>query len=35
MTFQIRSISIYNSDGRTRTVPFQLGNLNIITGDSR
>ncbi|QHC28523.1 hypothetical protein [Streptomyces sp. HF10] len=35
MTFQIRAISIYNRDGEIRTVPFQTGSLNIITGDSR
>ncbi|MFF2188132.1 hypothetical protein [Streptomyces sp. NPDC058155] len=35
MTFQIRAISIYNRDGEMRTVPFQAGSLNIITGDSR
>ncbi|OEV03745.1 hypothetical protein AN219_37850 [Streptomyces nanshensis] len=35
MTFQISAISIYNDDGQIRTVPFQTGKLNIITGDSR
>lgn len=35
MTFQISAISIYNEDGRIRTVPFKTGKLNIITGDSR
>lgn len=35
MTFQISAISIYNEDGRIRTVPFKTGTLNIITGDSR
>ncbi|MET9459953.1 DUF3732 domain-containing protein [Streptomyces canus] len=35
MTFQIRAISIYRRDGEIRTVPFELGSLNIITGDSR
>ncbi len=35
MTFQISAISIYNEDGRIRTVPLKLGKMNIITGDSR
>ncbi|MFJ3620702.1 DUF3732 domain-containing protein [Streptomyces iakyrus] len=35
MTFQIRAISIYNENGEIRTVQFQMGSLNIITGDSR
>ncbi|MGI5518983.1 DUF3732 domain-containing protein [Streptomyces sp. CA-106131] len=35
MTFQISAISVYNKDGEIRTVPFQTGTLNIITGDSR
>ncbi|MGW4958215.1 DUF3732 domain-containing protein [Nonomuraea sp. NPDC004186] len=35
MTFQISAISIYNRDGRIRTVPFKPGVINIITGDSR
>ncbi|MFD5146726.1 DUF3732 domain-containing protein [Streptomyces sp. NPDC058401] len=35
MTFQISAISIYNKDGEIRTVPFQTGKLNIITGDYR
>ncbi|MER5307501.1 hypothetical protein ABT034_06900 [Streptomyces sp. NPDC002773] len=35
MTFQISAISIYNRDGRIRTVPIRPGRMNIITGDSR
>lgn len=35
MTFQISAITIYNADGRIRTVPLRTGQLNIITGDSR
>ncbi|MEU3747222.1 MULTISPECIES: DUF3732 domain-containing protein [Streptomyces] len=35
MTFQISAISIYNRDGRIRTVPLRPGRMNIITGDSR
>ncbi|MEU0948829.1 DUF3732 domain-containing protein [Streptomyces canus] len=35
MTFQISVISIYNKEGEIRTVPFQMGALNIITGDAR
>ena len=35
MSFQISAISIYNDSGQIRTVPFQLGKLNIVTGDSR
>ncbi|MFE6894780.1 DUF3732 domain-containing protein [Streptomyces sp. NPDC057694] len=35
MTFQISAISLYNKKGEIRTVPFQTGALNIITGDPR
>lgn len=31
---QIRSIILYNTDGRVRTLTFQLGRVNIITGKS-
>ena len=32
---QLRSITLYNHDGRTRTVGFRTGQLNIVTGESR
>lgn len=32
---QLISVAIYNRDGRVRTVDFQLGRLNIVTGASR
>lgn len=32
---QLRSITLYNRDGRTRTVGFRTGQLNIVTGESR
>ncbi len=32
MSFQIRSIILYSHDGRTRTVRFNPGRLNILTG---
>jgi len=32
---QIRAIVIYSHDGRQRVVPFELGRVNIISGDSR
>lgn len=36
MTFQIKAVTIYGKKpGQVRTVPFQLGALNIVTGDSR
>ncbi|MFJ4895032.1 DUF3732 domain-containing protein [Streptomyces sp. NPDC088788] len=36
MTFQIRAVSIYGKQpGQVRTVPFDTGSLNIVTGDSR
>ncbi|MEU1932494.1 DUF3732 domain-containing protein [Streptomyces sp. NPDC053741] len=36
MTFQIKAVTIYGKKpGQMRTVPFQLGALNIVTGDSR
>ena len=35
MTFQIRSIILYNSDGEIRSLDFKLGRVNIITGRSR
>ncbi|MFE3876351.1 DUF3732 domain-containing protein [Kitasatospora sp. NPDC059146] len=36
MTFQIQSVTIYGKKpGQMRTVSFQLGALNIVTGDSR
>lgn len=35
MTMQIRSIVLYHRDGRQRVVPFRLGKLNVITGQSR
>lgn len=35
MSFQISAITIYSHNGQIRTVPFQLGKLNIVTGDSR
>ena len=36
MTFQIKAVTIYGKmPGQMRTVPFQLGTLNIVTGDSR
>ncbi|MBB1244520.1 DUF3732 domain-containing protein [Streptomyces durbertensis] len=36
MTFQIRAVTIYGKRaGQVRTVPFEPGTLNIVTGDSR
>ncbi|MFD7997497.1 DUF3732 domain-containing protein [Streptomyces mexicanus] len=36
MTFQIRAVTIYGKQaGQVRTVPFEPGTLNIVTGDSR
>lgn len=35
MTMQIKSIVLYNVDGRVRTLGFRLGALNVITGESR
>ena len=36
MTFQIRAVTIYGKKaGQVRTVPFEPGTLNIVTGDSR
>lgn len=35
MTMQIRSIVLYHRDGRKRVLPFRLGKLNVITGQSR
>lgn len=32
---QIRAVVIYSHDGRHREVPFKLGRVNIISGDSR
>lgn len=32
---QIRAVVIYSHDGRHRVVPFELGRVNIISGDSR
>ena len=32
---QIRAVVIYSHDGRHRVVPFDLGRVNIISGDSR
>jgi hypothetical protein len=32
---QLLSITLYNHDGRTRTVGFRAGRLNIVTGESR
>ena len=32
---QLLSITLYNHDGRTRTVGFRAGQLNIVTGESR
>lgn len=32
---QILDITIYNEDGNTRTLSFDIGKLNIITGDSK
>lgn len=32
---QIRAIVIYSHDGRQRVIPFELGSVNIISGDSR
>ncbi|NPU93354.1 MAG: DUF3732 domain-containing protein [Gammaproteobacteria bacterium] len=34
MTMQIKSIVLYHKDGRVRELNFQLGKLNIITGES-
>jgi uncharacterized coiled-coil DUF342 family protein len=34
MIMQIRSIILYNPDGRTRSINFHLGKVNIITGKS-
>ena len=35
MTMQIKAIVLYHRDGRKRELPFRLGALNIITGQSR
>ncbi|MFD9607005.1 DUF3732 domain-containing protein [Streptomyces sp. NPDC059970] len=36
MTFQIQAVTIYGKQpGQMRTVPFETGTLNIVTGDSR
>ncbi|MGW4781525.1 DUF3732 domain-containing protein [Streptomyces filamentosus] len=36
MTFQIRAVTTYGKQaGQVRTVPFEPGTLNIVTGDSR
>lgn len=35
MTMQLKSIVLYHRDGRVREVPFRLGKLNVITGQSR
>jgi len=35
MTMQISSIILYHQDGRKRELPFRLGKLNVITGQSR
>ena len=34
MSLQIKTIFLYNSAGELRTIPFRLGNVNIITGKS-
>ena len=34
MTFQIKSIILYSSNGETRALDFQVGKVNIITGKS-
>jgi hypothetical protein len=35
MTMQIREIVLYNAEGDVRRLPFQLGQVNIITGSSK
>lgn len=36
MTFQIQAVTVYGKQpGQVRTVPFKVGTLNIVTGDSR
>ncbi|MFF5036184.1 DUF3732 domain-containing protein [Nocardia salmonicida] len=36
MTFQIHAVTVYGKQpGQVRTVPFRVGTLNIVTGDSR
>lgn len=35
MNIQIRSIILYKADGRKRVLPFKLGSVNIITGQSK
>lgn len=35
MTMQIRAVVLYHTDGRVRELPFRLGALNVITGQSR
>lgn len=35
MTMQLKMIVLYHHDGRTRELPFRLGKLNVITGQSR
>lgn len=35
MTMQIKSIVLYHKDGRVRDLNFRLGELNVITGESR
>ncbi len=34
MTFQILDITIYSHDGRRTTVPFRIGEVNLVTGQS-
>lgn len=35
MTMQLKAIVLYHRDGRMRDLPFRLGKLNVITGQSR
>lgn len=35
MTMQLKAIVLYHVDGRVRELPFRLGGLNVITGQSR
>ncbi|MDU2065925.1 MAG: AAA family ATPase, partial [Sporomusaceae bacterium] len=34
MSFQIKSIALYNKNGEIRKIPFKIGQVNIITGKS-
>ena len=35
MSFQIREMILYSHNGKTSSIPFELGKVNVITGDSK